>query len=338
MLHPDDVRRLLKWMNDPQGYPAQLSADEWQSFCALCRDKYAFDPVADGPLTAAETLASRYGNWATVWERYEEAPIAFPNLPALLRQAQPQQFALFGETEPTWPGFNDNQEDALRANLLTLHDQTAVVARQSILDLEQQHGQRRTWVWAKLDQAPLAMALKYLVALAKTSGQPLGGATVEAVAGAYAGWGWQVDNAVLDALSAVQKADDVAAVKAAILPLYRPWLEGAALALQTAALPHPEQTYEVTSLPSFDAGTCVLFCDGLRFDLGQRLLADLTRQRPCQPGVVAARAIAADHRDCQAGRIAGCRPGHRPGQARPGSRVHGQRYQRHHFCAAQPAA
>ena len=29
----------------------------------------------------------------------------------------------------------------------------------------------------------------------------------------------------------------------------------------------------MTSLPSFDAGTCVLFCDGLRFDLGQRLLA-----------------------------------------------------------------
>ena len=42
------------------------------------------------------------------------------------------------------------------------------------------------------------------------------------VAAAYTGWGWQVDAAVLDALAAVETAEDVAAVKAAILPLYRP--------------------------------------------------------------------------------------------------------------------
>ena len=73
------------------------------------------------------------------------------------------------------PASTSNQEDALRAKLLALHDQTAVVARQSILDLEQQHGQRRTWVWAKLGQAPLAMALKYLVALAKPRASRLAG-------------------------------------------------------------------------------------------------------------------------------------------------------------------
>ena len=275
LLHPDDVRRLLKWLDDPQGYPTQLTAEEWQSFCALCRDKYAFDPAADGPLTAAGKLGARYGAWAAVWERYEEVPTAYPNLPALLRQAQPQQLGLFGEPQPTWPGYNEQQENALRAELLALKDQPAGVARQAVLDLEAQHGPRRAWVWAQLDQAPLANALRPLAALAKLTGQPLGGATLEAVAGAYAGWGWQVDAATLEALALVDKADDVAAVKAAIAPLYRPWLEGAALAFQAAIMPYPEQRYVVAPLPPVEPGTCLLFCDALRLDLGQRLAVDL---------------------------------------------------------------
>jgi hypothetical protein len=115
------------------------------------------------------------------------------------------------------------------------------------------------------------MALKHLVVLAQATAQPLGGANVEVIAAAYTAWGWQADAAVLDALAAVDKADDVAAVKAAILPLYRPWLHGAAQALQQAVALHPTERYVVPPLPSFEVGTCVLFCDGLRFDLGQRL-------------------------------------------------------------------
>ncbi len=278
LLHPDDVRRLLKWLDDPQGYPAQLTAEEWQSFCALCRDKYAFDPPADGPMTAAGKLGARYGAWAAVWERYEEAPIAYPNLPGLLRQAQPQQLGFFGEPQPTWPGYNEQQEDALRAELLALRDQVSDAARQVVLDLDKQHGARRGWVWAQLGQAPLANALRPLATLAKLTAQPLGGATLEAVAGAYLAWGWQVDAAVLDALATVDQADDVAAVKAAIAPLYRPWLEGAALAFQAAVMSHPDQHYVVAPLPPLEPGTCLLFCDALRLDLGQRLAADLARR------------------------------------------------------------
>ncbi len=278
LLHPDDVRRLLKWLDDPQGYPTQLTAEEWQSFCALCRDKYAFDPAADGPLTAAGKLGSRYGAWAAVWERYEEAPTAYPNLPILLRQAQPQQLGLFDEPRPTWPGYNEQQENALRTELLALRDQPAGAARQTVLDLEAQHGPRRAWVWAQLGQAPLASALAPLATLARLTGQPLGGATLQAVAGAYVGWGWQADAAALHALATVDQADDVAAVKAAIAPLYRPWLEGAALAFQAAILPHPEQHYVVAPLPPLEPGACLLFCDALRLDLGQRLAADLARR------------------------------------------------------------
>ena len=185
---------------------------------------------------------------------------------------------MFGDAQPTWPGYNEQQEDALRTELLALHDQPAGAARQAVLDLDQQHGARRGWVWAQLGQAPLANALHPLATLAKFTGQPLGGATLEAVASAYAAWGWQVDAALLDTLALVDKADDIAAVKAAIAPLYRPWLEGAALAFQAAVMPYPERRYVVAPLPPWEAGTCLLFCDALRLDLGQRLAADLAQR------------------------------------------------------------
>jgi hypothetical protein len=72
LLHPDDVRRLLKWLDDPQGYPTQLTAQEWQSFCALCRDKYAFTagrsrstPSASWPgwPSASRLCCATAGSW-----------------------------------------------------------------------------------------------------------------------------------------------------------------------------------------------------------------------------------------------------------------------------------
>src|SRR6266851_736053 len=135
---------------------------------------------------------------------------------------------------------------------------------------------RRTWVWAMLGRSPLAMALRYLKALAKETERQLGGATVAEINKAYTEWGWKADAAVIDTLRAVEQAEDVAAVKAAITALYHPWLEHAATAMQKAVYAdHPSQTYHVEPLPEPANGTCILFCDGLRYDIGQRLIEAL---------------------------------------------------------------
>jgi len=63
-----------------------------------------------------EKLGTRYGPWATVWDRFEEAPEAYPDLHALLRQSRPQQLALF-DALPTWPQDNENLENRLRDSL-----------------------------------------------------------------------------------------------------------------------------------------------------------------------------------------------------------------------------
>ena len=275
LLNPDEVRRLLLWMNDPKGYSAQAGPAEWAAFCNLCSHKYSFHPQHDGELAAGERLGQPKGEWETVWQRFTEAPDACPGLPDLLHRARPKQRTLFEEASPYWPQDCEIAESALREGLLSLRDRLPAQARTALSELEAKHGNRRDWVWARLGLAPLAVALEHLMRLAKATETPLGGASVSAIANAYSDWGWQADAAVLDALAAVEGNEDVAAVKAAIPPLYRPWLEAAATAFQQAILGNPIQNYQAKGPGRATAGTCIVFSDALRFDAARRLIAAL---------------------------------------------------------------
>lgn len=276
LLHPDAVRQMLLWLSGPGDYQKQLKPDEWAAFCALCAQKFGVHPMKDGPLTAAEKLGTPAGEWTAVWERYAEAPYAYPGLPELLVKAQPKQLPLFREPLPYWPQDNEQAEAKLRERLAALRQQPANEARTAIYSLDTEHGKRRGWVWAKLGKARLAEALEHLNTLAQMTKQPLGGAETMQIASSYADWGWQVDEAVLEALAAVEDAQDVAAVKSAIIPLYRPWLEKATGRFQDAVLQEPVPNYVAGSKITAETGTCIVFTDALRFDLGQQLATQLT--------------------------------------------------------------
>ncbi len=275
LLNPDEVRSLLLWLNDSEGYPKRCSAAEWASFCDLCKRKYGFHPEKDGVMTAMVLFGEHKDIWENVWNRFKEAPHAYPHLPELLRRARPQQLSLFNLSE-SWPQDNETAEHTLRERLTRLRDLPPHEVRAVIYDLEQEHATRRTWVWAMLGRSPLAMALHYLTALAKETERPLGGITLVEINKAYTEWGWKADAAVIDSLAAAEQAEDVVAVKAAITALYRPWLEYAATAMQKVVYADPpSQAYNVESLPEAANGTCILFCDGLRYDIGQRLTEEL---------------------------------------------------------------
>lgn len=277
LLNPDEVRRLLLWLNDPSEYPKQLDAAEWAGFCGLSRRKYDFDPEKDGPVTAAERLGRRQGPWEMVWRRFTEAPHSYPNIPDLLSRARPQQLRLLEPSE-SWPQDTRNAEEQLRGHLADLAGALSEEARTAVIQLEAVHGPRRHWVWVELDQAPLVVALQHLVTLAKETEQAPGGAATVEVARAYAEGGWRADAAALDALAAVERPEDVAAVKAAVDALYRPWLEKGAIAFQKAVSAGDlAQTYPRKSLLEPQEGTCLLFCDSLRFDAAQRLAEALLK-------------------------------------------------------------
>jgi hypothetical protein len=275
LLNPDEVRSLLLWLNDAEGYPKRCSTAEWASFCGLSQRKYGFHPEKDGVMVAIALLGEHQDAWENVWNRYKEAPQAYPHLPELLRQVRPQQLPLFTLSE-SWPQDNETAEHMLREQLTGLRDLAPHEVRATIQDLELEHAPRRAWVWAKLGWSPLAMALRYLTALAQETQRSLGGATLEEISKAYTEWGWKADAAVIDALAAVEQSEDVVAMKAVIIALYRPWLEQGATAMQKLVnVDHASKTYQVEPLPEATNGTCILFCDGLRYDIGHRLIEAL---------------------------------------------------------------
>ncbi len=146
--------------------------------------------------------------------------------------------------------------------------------RARLVALERQHVPRRTTVWARRGDAPLAIALQHLARLAVTPVLPTQDA--DSLATAYAESGWQADWAALESLAAAPREADREAIAAAIGAVYAPWAEDGALALQNLAregrLPWPK--------PTATTGTTVMFVDGLRFDLAHALVA-LLKQEGC---------------------------------------------------------
>lgn len=285
LMQPDPIRTLLLWLNDPAGTRDAMGKGQWAAFREICRSRYDFDPEKDGELGGAARLGERAGAWSGAWKRLAEAPTRYEAIPDLLRRAAPRQLALPGlgpaPSHPdAWPQINEEREDALRAALAALHEGDPDGARDAVLRLEEEHQERRGWVWAELGSAPLAGALQALVRLAAATETPLSGATPEELAASYTERGWHADIAALDALAAVSHAADAAAVRSAVRALYGVWLRTAAEAFQAAVRAHP---FPAPPLPGASAlppvaGQCLLFADGLRYDVGQRLAARLAQR------------------------------------------------------------
>ena len=278
LLSDDIVRDLLRWLNDTESVKSQWNDGRWSAFKSRCQNDYKFDPDKDGPLVGAELLGKREDPWTAVWERFAESPVLYPGIPDLLRKAMPSELFL---ERSSWPQENEKYEQALRQGLLALEHSTPVEARKSVRKLETQHGLRRDWVWAKLEQAPLARALAHLMVLAEHTATGLGGASTTEMAKGYVDSAWKVDADALSAMATVKTAADVQAVSKALDVIYKPWLESAAEHLQKLAerdpLPGPE-AQELKDV-AVESGGVILFADGLRFDVSQQLA-----ERMCTKG------------------------------------------------------
>ena len=268
----DPSRDLLLWLNDPEGIRQQWDQPKWSAFCSRCRADYHFDPEKDGAIVAGEKLGLRTDLWDAVWRRFREAPALYPSLPDLLRRAKP---AILIFDKETWPDENEAQEQALRIALLALGSAQPAEARHTIQTLEREHGQRRAWVWCTLGLSPLALALRHLAVLAQHTMTALGGDSADTMAKRYMDDAWLADDAALQAMAAVRTAEDRQALASAIRCIALPWLDDAARHLQAllSKTPLPDATARAAVVAA--PGQCLLFVDGLRFDVAQRLTAML---------------------------------------------------------------
>ena len=269
LLVAEPGRDLLRWLNDPVGYEAVSEPATWDAFAQTAKGEYDISLSEDGPIVAAEKLGGRSGRWKAVWERFAENPRGYPGVVERLRQARPVE-VLVVENRGSWPQDNEEAEDDLRAALAKLQDRPAADVRGEVLRLEKQHGDRRGWVWATLGEAPLAGALGHLAALATETEHQLGGETPAEIAETFTSSAWLADAAALYALASVDAAPDRRAVEGIVAALYRPWADACARRFQAAVVSHGTNGFGAPpEKPS--AGQCLLFTDGLRFDLGARL-------------------------------------------------------------------
>jgi hypothetical protein len=274
----DPVRDLLQWMDSPAAFRAARNDNAWPAFARVCQAQFAFSPK-DGELAAAAKLATRTGPWSLVWQRFAEAPARYPNIPALMRRSSPPVFDMLADagTAGGWPQWNETRESDLRASLMALAQQPPHDARATLLRLERDHRQRRDLVWATLGEASLALAMAPLAQLAEATGQSLVAGTVADMQTLYVTTGWRADDAVLRALEHTTSAENNAAITAAIRSVYLPWMEDGARRLQAlvSATKSPGGVREGKPPAYIAKNQCVMFVDGLRFDLGRRLAAML---------------------------------------------------------------
>lgn len=270
LINPDPVRSLLAWLDNPVAFRPRLDDAQWAAFLQKCKVNYGFDPTSEGVITAARKLAERSGSWAQIWRRFAETPERYPGVPGKLRQAKPME--LFVEPSEVWPQDNEAGEDQLRNVLVDFGVLTPEGARKQARALDADHAWRRRTVWADLEHAPLAFATEQLAYLAELTARPVAATDLASLTADYTDRGWRADDALLRALAVARTPSDRAAVSAAALVMYRPWLDAGAKAMQSAIGPMANaHTYKPGPAASTAKGTVTVFVDGLRLDLAYRL-------------------------------------------------------------------
>lgn len=280
LLSADPVRDILRWLDNPELKRQQWSTDVWEAFRSICRSDYDFDPETDGDIVGGEKLGRRIDKWEAVWARFAESPRLYSNLPSLLRKAEPSNQQSLFEDRSTWPGANEDDEVRLRASLGELEGTASHDAIRSLKELDAKHGPRRDWVWAGLGMSPLARALGHLAVLADITSEAVGGLSAKDMGALYQARAWRADAAVWRALACVERIEDVAVTTAAIRAVYLPWIEVTAERLQNFV---ERDGFPVRGEAAWNPitpveGECLLFADGLRFDVGQALREALEAQ------------------------------------------------------------
>lgn len=264
----DPVRDLLTWMNDPAVFREASDDTKWSSFRSVCKSKFAFDPEHDSSTVVASGFINADDRLEEVWRRFSEMPSLFPGVCNALSHAVPRDLLARQDRNPA---INDRDETDLRTALATASGKPHHDACAEVLALEKQHGVRRSWVWAGLGRSTLAMALKPLAELAKLAAKPISGTGLAEMVDVYADRGWQTDRAALDAMLEARKPADVALVGKVVRALYEHWLEQTARNFQGHVRGNDANFRALVKPVGADKDTCVLFADGLRFDVGGRL-------------------------------------------------------------------
>ncbi len=267
LMVPDLLDAVLTWLTNPDEPPRDQG--RWAAFVQECQDRLALDPDREGPLTAAHRLMTAGDSLDPVWDRFERSPGSHDGLPAVLERAAASGLPV--EWSPARvPARSREAEAELASTLEKFADLPTPEVRARLLQLEQEHGVRRRWVWAKLEQAPLATALASLAEVARLTERGLAAATLDDLAQQYTDGAYRADLLAWRVLAELPIPHQPI-VRPVVAALMRPWLEDSARSFQQLLDRHPLPGPDGQPLIAAEPGECVVFVDGLRFDLAALL-------------------------------------------------------------------
>ena len=270
----DPIRDLLTWMSDKEAFETGCDAGRWATFCDVCTREFGIHPDTGGIHAAADALTEGEGKWEEVWQRFREAPKRYPGVSTALRAMHPKD--LFGLLDRSrWPALNHDQEDKLGKGLEAVTKLAHGDACEKVATLDEEHKERRGWVWAELGESPHAVALEPLGRLARAAMNPLSGPTVDVFVSNYAAEGWRCDLAAIEALASLKSGVEHNLITRVVRALYEPWLDRSARRFQELLSAHDVDPGKLVAGTEADMDTCILFIDGLRFDLGVMLQGKL---------------------------------------------------------------
>jgi len=280
LLTTDLFRDLLRWMSDPPAWRERIGPERWGAFRSQCGAQLDFDPEADGELVAGRRLGAGEGLWSDAWARFEEAPTMYPGVPEVLRRCKPTDLFL---SRSRWPDENEAAEETVEAALREVADLPPGAAHERIIQLEAEHSERREWVWARMGLSPLAGVLQPLAELATHSNTTMGGETPDEIGRMYSDISWRADAAAWRSMSLAPSACE-ALIHDVVRCLMAGWLDDSARVFQRVVERDPLPVHSEAAVVEVSEGGCLLFADGLRYDLGQSL-AERLEGRGCRVNV-----------------------------------------------------
>ncbi|SEM42715.1 hypothetical protein SAMN04487770_13841 [Butyrivibrio sp. ob235] len=267
----DTINSLLGYINSGD----DIFQDDVQRLALkkLFKSRYGLDLDKDTQINAAEMLAKHCTlEWKSVWKQYEMAYDTYPKIEEQIRKCYYEPFIIpgkYAKSEEGWPQYNDQQETQLLYSLKNLADKSEEEIIAGIELLEKEHSLRIETLWGRHGQAQIARATAYLDKIVKAFEKRIQGSTINELAEYYRKCGYKADQNALLSLQSTQNDEQMTCIKNLLSGFYKNQIDHVTTAFQKAV---EKEGYPYTGMDiRYKKNTCILFVDGLRYDMAKML-------------------------------------------------------------------
>ncbi len=267
----DTIDSLLRYINS--GEASFKNPEQREALRKLFNSKYKLNIDKDSQLSAAEKLAKHDNHeWQLVWDRYQKSYNSYKNIEKQIRSCYHEPLVLtveYMKSEEGWPQYNDQMEELLTNRLNDLLTEPEDTVIKEIEYLDHIHSARIETVWGKHGGSQMARATSYFNEICKLIKSEGYGSSVQELKDYYEKTGYKIDMYALLALSLFKEDGKSNLVKNVLSTFYNNHIDKLANAFQNAVsaegYPYKAKT------DKYKKNTCILFVDGLRYDMAQML-------------------------------------------------------------------